>query len=514
MIDVLAANAGSFAATLGIALVCSYLGLFTVLRRIVFTGVALAQLAALGVSSAFFLGGLAGPEARELVVHHGGTAGSLGASILGALTLGGRDGKGRIAADARVGLAYAAAGALAVLLVWRSPADLAELQNILAGEVLLARSGELASLWAGLAFVVAVHARYRREFWLVSYDPEFAQALGLPERRLQVLFLLSLAVAVALALKAAGLLLVFAFLVFPPATGLLLGCTLHQAALVGAAAALGASGAGWLLAIGNDLPVAPTVAAVLFVFTAAAWVLGRVRPLAGALRFGLYVLALGALALLPLAWASRRQAREPAPTPPPTAAQDGSEAPGVEDGHDAHGAGSEHDASALREALDRLHHADSEERAAAARRLADLQGSEALGPLLESYVGEEDPKVCARCEEIIEGLLAHPEAAVVLDRVLHAPDADVRVHAALALVALGRRAGLQALVEALRDPAVPPFVKAEAIEGLREVAGTDFGLDPLGDEDPEALQRLDRWWTEIGSRLRWDPAARAWRSSR
>jgi ABC-type Mn2+/Zn2+ transport system permease subunit len=45
LLDTLSSVASAYAATVAIGLVCAYLGLFTVLRRIVFTGVALAQLA-------------------------------------------------------------------------------------------------------------------------------------------------------------------------------------------------------------------------------------------------------------------------------------------------------------------------------------------------------------------------------------------------------------------------------------------------------------------------------------
>src|ERR687891_2554236 len=43
-----------------IALVCSTLGVYVVLRRIVFVGAALAQLSTLGIAPALFLGGVGG----------------------------------------------------------------------------------------------------------------------------------------------------------------------------------------------------------------------------------------------------------------------------------------------------------------------------------------------------------------------------------------------------------------------------------------------------------------------
>src|SRR5688500_4669302 len=166
MFDMLARFAPAYAATVGLGLVCAYLGLFTVLRRIVFTGVALAQLAAAGVAGAFFVADASWLPSwiTSFAGRFGATVGSLGLALGGALALHARPAQKRVTPDAFVGLAYAASFAVALLLVWRSPHGLAELQNILAGEVLLSRRGELWSLWLGLALVTAVHVALRRPF--------------------------------------------------------------------------------------------------------------------------------------------------------------------------------------------------------------------------------------------------------------------------------------------------------------------------------------------------------------
>ena len=96
----------AYAATLGIAGVCAYLGLFCVLRRIVFTGVALAQLAAAGVAGSFFVGQYGPPALSALAKAWGSTLGSLGMAVVGALGLEVQSQRGRVTSDAvvRVGL--------------------------------------------------------------------------------------------------------------------------------------------------------------------------------------------------------------------------------------------------------------------------------------------------------------------------------------------------------------------------------------------------------------------------
>ena len=110
MWDTFTLFSSSYAATLSMGLVCAYLGVFCVLRRIVFTGVALAQLAAGGVAISFFVADLGlGPISR-FAANYGATWGSLGASLAGLLGLQSRRRGVRITEDALVGLAYSAAG--------------------------------------------------------------------------------------------------------------------------------------------------------------------------------------------------------------------------------------------------------------------------------------------------------------------------------------------------------------------------------------------------------------------
>lgn len=494
--------AGSYAATLGMGLVCAYLGLFCVLRRIVFTGVALAQLAAAGVAGAFFVADsptvlAVAPGLADLAGRFGSTLGSLGLALLGALGLQAGPTQKRISPDALVGLAYAASSALAVLLVWHSARGLAELRNILAGEVLLSRGGELTSLWLGLAAVTAVHLLLRRRFLLVSFDPEFARALGLPERGLQLAFLVTLALAVALSLKAGGLLLVFSFLVLPPMTGLLLGRGLPEATALALAVAAGASLVGFLAAIALDLPVAPTVA-IVQVLALGLGALGRLRPEAGrAARGLLFGAAAAALVALPVGLLGG----PPAPRAAPVVAE---QEPGLDD-EAAHGHSHGPPAAPRIDvaALSRLLEAGSPaERRTAAEELGRADGR-ALEPLLRA-LGDEDGAVVEAAGRALARLCEDPAARSRLEGFARGHDPDLRVRAADAWVSLGDLRGLEAYASLVGDEEVA------ALERER-IAGSLRALDPSAPGEAAEPVEWRRWWTSSRDRARWDPERRAFR---
>ncbi|MEO1081106.1 MAG: metal ABC transporter permease [Pseudomonadota bacterium] len=498
MWDTFALFSSSYLATLAMGLVCAYLGVFCVLRRIVFTGVALAQLAAGGVAISFFVADLGLGSVSRFAATYGATWGSLGASLAGLLGLQARRREGRITEDALVGLAYSAAGALAILLVWRSSRGLTELQNILAGTVLLPQQSELVSLAIGLVAVAVVHALYRRELLLVSFDPEFARAAGLKEDRYQLLFLATLAVAVALALKAGGLMLVFAFLVVPPLAGLSLGDRLGESTLYALAIAAAGSLLGFLCSIRFDWPVGPSVALCLVLFLGVC-LLGRLNEqFLGAARSA--TLALGALALLagPLALLA---SPAPADSVIPLAEAAADEYPRTSPPFDDEDSdnGEDHNEE-WEELLERLANGNSAERIEVIPELV-ANSSEALEPLLAVVL---DPDFAVR--DAVDAALAVVVESTAADgefaRLLSAADVAPleRLHAGVGATRLGDPRGPLAIVDVLAaaQDELPLLVQDDAVALLRQLRGGDgFGFDAL--EAPAAnAEALVAWrsWLE------------------
>lgn len=244
-----------------IAALCAYLGVYIVLKRIVFVGAALAQASSAGVALAFFLSarfsGLRGFDFERLAPVTA-LAFTLGVVMLLAL----QKPKLVITHEASIGIYYAVLSAVAVLLLAVAAQGEADILNLLFGNI-LAISWLQVGLLLGLVVVVgALHACFSKEFLFVSFDPEMAQTLGLRAAFWDLLLYLSLGLTISLTIRMAGALVVFTYLVIPAATALVLcgqaRLIFWAAIIIGVLDTLGGISLSYIL----DLPTGSTIIAL------------------------------------------------------------------------------------------------------------------------------------------------------------------------------------------------------------------------------------------------------------
>jgi ABC-type Mn2+/Zn2+ transport system permease subunit len=255
-----------------IALACSVLGVYVVLRRIVFVGAALAQLSSAGIALALFISGFgiasglgAHPVTLSLVVT---LAGALFFSMGGA-------GRGRVPPDAGIGVAYAVAAAAGIVLV--AKAATGEAHDIfLQGNILGITRRDTVVLLAVSVPVLLVHLALYKEFLFVSFDRETARTLGYRVGAWNLLLYLTLGLVIAFAMQFAGVILVFNFLVLPAVTGLLLARGMAGVFAWSAASALVAAVVGFTLSVPFDLPTSPTIICVSGALMLLAWAVAKV----------------------------------------------------------------------------------------------------------------------------------------------------------------------------------------------------------------------------------------------
>jgi ABC-type Mn2+/Zn2+ transport system permease subunit len=218
-----------------------------------FLGDALAHAILPGVAIAYLLG-------ANLLV------GALVAALVVAVGIGLFSRRGGVKEDTAIGILFAAALALGVVLISTVRSYATDLTHILFGNVLGVSAGDL---WLtgllGLAVLVTLLVLFK-EFQLASFDPVLAHMLGKRPELLRFAMLILLALTIVVSLQTVGVGLVAALLVTPAATAYLLTRRLHTMMAISAAIGAVSSVAG--LYVSYYLDVA-SGAAVVLIATAA-----------------------------------------------------------------------------------------------------------------------------------------------------------------------------------------------------------------------------------------------------
>ena len=282
-----------FLACLVLTGIHAYLGLHVLARGVIFVDLALAQVAALGITVAL----LAGHAAASPAAYWYALAFAVGGGLLLALT---RVRRVPIPQEAIIGVVYAVSAALTVLVVDRAPQGAERIKQLLVGSILTVTAGDVAGLAVLYAAVGLVQWLFRRPLLALSFGGR--DAGGPRVLAWDALFYGSFALVVTSSVRVAGVLLVFAFLVVPAAIAALLVRGIARRLVVAWLAGAVVSAAGLAASYRWDLP---TGAAVVSAFGAAlaltAAALG-VRAMARAVRTrGLAALRPAAIVMAALA---------------------------------------------------------------------------------------------------------------------------------------------------------------------------------------------------------------------
>jgi zinc/manganese transport system permease protein len=251
MIDLLALP---FLACLVLAGIHAYLGLHVLARGIIFVDLALAQVAALGMTAALLAGHA--PESD------GAYAWAVAFTIAGALVFAAtRRAPGAVTGaavpqEAIIGIVYAVTAALTVLVLDRVAQGGEQIKQLLVGSILgVTREdvGRLAALYGGIG---AVHWLCRRPLLALSHGADVRGS-----RAWDFLFYLTFGLVVTSSVRIAGVLLVFSYLIVPAVIGVWLASTIGRRLVVGWVVGFAVSVAGLAASFVWDLPTGATVVA-------------------------------------------------------------------------------------------------------------------------------------------------------------------------------------------------------------------------------------------------------------
>jgi ABC-type Mn2+/Zn2+ transport system permease subunit len=264
-----------------VGLACPLVGVFLVMRRLVFMGVALPQISSTGVAIALSLPlwlGFNKTGQGALNAHALAFSGSITFSLVAILLLAFMERRGRGQPEGRLGTAYVVASALSILLLAKNPYGEIGWLDMLKGEVITISNSDLILTAATLALVLVVLGVFHKELLFVSFDREMAITLRKNVVFWDVLLYLLIGLTVSIAVLSVGPLIAFGFLLIPALTAHYISRNMRQfmllASLIGGVAAF----IGFYIAYSWDLPVGPTDVVLLGLLYVAVWMVVRILP--------------------------------------------------------------------------------------------------------------------------------------------------------------------------------------------------------------------------------------------
>ncbi len=247
-------------AGVGVAAVAGPLGCFVVWRRMAYFGATLAHGALLGIA----LGLLIGVDP---------VFGIAASSVLIALIVTVLQRQGAIGGDTLLGiLAHAGLALGLVALAFMSVRI--DLMATLFGDVLAVTWIDILWIYLGGTAVLATLALIWNALLAVTLNQELARAEGVAVARLQLVFMLILAVVIAIAMKVVGVLLIVSLLIIPAAAARPFARTPEQMAALAAAAGALSVVAGLFASLLWDTPAGPSIVVAATAIFAASFALG------------------------------------------------------------------------------------------------------------------------------------------------------------------------------------------------------------------------------------------------
>ena len=232
----------------------SYLGIHVIKRKVIFVDLALAQIAALGTTVGFLFG--------ILPTSLGAYWFSLAFTFIGAAVFSVfRFRHEKIPQEAIIGVTYAIAAAVAILVIDKAPHGAEHIKEIMTGSILWVKWSTIAIAAAVYSAIGIFHYIFRKKFILISENPEKAYDQGVSVRFWDFMFYVSFGIVITHSVGTAGVLLVFVFLVVPAIVSIMITDVLWKQLVIGWSMGLIVSILALYISYVADLPSGPTVVA-------------------------------------------------------------------------------------------------------------------------------------------------------------------------------------------------------------------------------------------------------------
>jgi zinc transport system permease protein len=251
--------AGSF-----IAILCSTLGVFLVLRRLSLIGDGLAHVTFGSVAVGLFMKTSPFYIAIPIVMLGG----------LGILKL---MEKARLYGDAAIGIVSSIGIAGGIILASIAGGFNIDLFSYLFGNILAISRAEVAISISLSVVLIIIVILYYEELLSITFDEESAKASGIKTDRINKVLVLLISLTVVLAMKVVGIMLISALLILPPVTALQVAKSFKATIIVSALSGILSVIFGIFASFMLNLPAGATIVIVNFIFFLVAFSLARIK---------------------------------------------------------------------------------------------------------------------------------------------------------------------------------------------------------------------------------------------
>ena len=204
---------------IAVAISCSVIGLFLVLRRQSLYGDALSHVAFGGIAIGLFAN--ISPIWMAFIVS---ISASLGITKLRQST--------KIQADSAVAVLLSSGLAIGVVLIGLAGGFSLDLYSFLFGSILLISSQDQAMILIITAIVLVIMYKIYRKLMYIAFDEEQANVSGIDVTKLNYLFIVLASVTVITSLRLVGVLLISSLIVIPNITAVMFGKGFKKTALI------------------------------------------------------------------------------------------------------------------------------------------------------------------------------------------------------------------------------------------------------------------------------------------
>lgn len=229
-----------------VAVICSFMGMFLVLRRYALFGDGISHVAFGGISIGLFLGIY--PLWTAFVV-----------SLLGGLGMQKLRQSTKISGDAAVAVILVSGLALGVILVSATGGFSVDLFSFLFGSILLISSEDTWLIVAISSGVVAMLLIFQKQFLHLTFNEEQARISGINVTLLNYVFVALAVVTVVISMRLVGILLISALVVIPNITAMMFGRGFKDTVVIAIAMSVFATVTGVFLSYYLDLAPSGTI---------------------------------------------------------------------------------------------------------------------------------------------------------------------------------------------------------------------------------------------------------------